>query len=157
MSEHAPKIAIARADPHLPELTAMIRELDQYMAALYPAASNHLVDVDTLAQPRVRFFGVSVNGVYCGCGAIMLHGQEYAEVKRIFVRPVQRGLGLARSLLQRLEEEARAEAISLLRLETGISQPEALALFEHSGYVRCRAFGDYPVDDPYSVFMEKRI
>jgi putative acetyltransferase len=157
MPDQEQKISIERTDPRLPALTAMIRKLDRYMASLYPAESNHLVDVDALAQPTVRFFGVTVDGVYCGCGAIMLHGRDYAEVKRMFIEPVRRGLGLAARLLQRLEDEARREGINLLRLETGPLQPEALGLFARSGFVRCGPFGDYPVDDPNSVFMEKRI
>lgn len=52
---------------------------------------------------------------------------------------------------------ARLQGITLMRLETGISQPEALALFEACGFTRCGPFGDYPADDPYSVFMERRL
>ena len=157
MTERTPVISISLADPRTPELSMIIRELDRELEALYPAESNHLVDIDTLAQPTVKFFGVSVDRECCGCGAILLYTPEYAEIKRVFVRPARRGLGLGRRLLQTLEEEARRASVHLLRLETGTFQPEALALFEHAGFVRCGSFGDYPADDPYSVFMEKRI
>lgn len=152
-----PTIVIARTDPGTPEIAAMVHELDRYMNELYPAESNHLVDLDSLAQPAVRFFGVRVDGEFRGCGAIMLHGQEYAEVKRVFVAPSARGLGLGHRIIATLEDAARKEEISILRLETGISQPEAIGLFKAAGFRRCGPFGDYPEDDPYSVFMEKAI
>ena len=66
-----------------------------------------------------------------------------------------RGLGLAKQLMQRIEEEARACGRMIARLETGIHQPESLGLYRRLGYVDRGAFGDYPADDPNSVFMEK--
>jgi putative acetyltransferase len=150
-------VLIEKIDPRVPEVTAMIGELDRHMGDLYPAESLYLMDPDALVQPDVRFFAAKVNGAFCGCGAINLHDRAYAEVKRVFVMPTTRGLGLGRRILATLEEAARYEGFSLLRLETGISQPEALALFEASGFHRCAAFGAYPADDPYSVFMEKRL
>jgi putative acetyltransferase len=129
------------------------------MQGLYPAESNHLVDVETLARPDVHFFAATVDGTPRGCGAIMLRADDggYAEVKRIFVSPAARGLGLGRRIVAHLEATARAQGLSLMRLETGPYQPEALALFAASGFVNCGPFGDYPTDDPLSVFMEKRI
>lgn len=150
-------VSIHRVDPRQPEVTSMIRELDRYMQSLYPAESNHLVDIDTLAQPSVRFFAATVDGTAAGCGAIMLQPGGYAEIKRVYVRPGNRGLGLGRRILETLEQETRAEGLATMRLETGISQPEALSLFEAMGFARRGAFGDYPVDDPYSVFMEKTL
>ena len=91
-----------------------------------------------------------------GCGGILL-ASGYAEIKRIFVSPQSRGLGIGRRLLTTLETEARSLGFDLLRLETGIYQPEALALFEVMGFTTCPSFGDYPPDDPNSIFMEKRV
>ena len=150
-------VSIEMVDPRIPEIIEMIQELDHYMGRLYPAESNHLMDIDSLVQRDVRFFAAKVNGAFRACGAIKLHGQDYAEVKRVYVMPNTRGLGLGRRILARLEESARHEGITLMRLETGISQPEALGLFEASGFRRCSAFGGYPADDPYSVFMEKQL
>ncbi len=150
-------IIVERADPRLPQITELVRELDRYMEALYPAESNHLLDIEALAAPDIRFFAVRMDGGYCGCGAIRVHGQDYAEVKRIFVAPSARGHGIARHILARLEDETRNLGLSLLRLETGIYQPEALALFAAMGFAKCGPFGDYPADDPMSVFMEKKL
>ena len=150
-------VSIEGVDPRIPEVIGMIRELDLYMGRLYPAESNHLMDIHSLVQPDVRFFAAQVNGAFRACGAIKLYGKDYAEVKRVYVMPNTRGLGLGRRMVATLEEAARRENIGLMRLETGIFQPEALALFEASGFRRCSAFASYPADDPYSVFMEKRL
>ena len=154
-----PTITITRVDPRNAEITALVHELDRYMQGLYPAESNHLVDVETLARPDVHFFSVAVDGLPRGCGAIMLRAEDggYAEVKRIFVSPAARGLGLGHKIIAHLEATARAEGLSLMRLETGPYQPEALSLFAAAGFVKRGHFGDYPADDPLSVFMEKRL
>ena len=150
-------ISIERVDPRNAAVTALIRELDAYMGGLYPAESNHLVDVETLAKPDVHFFAVMVDGNYRGCGAIMLQAEGYAEVKRIFVSPKARGLGLGRRIIAQLEAATREAGLTLMRLETGTLQPEALSLFAATGFARCGPFGGYPTDDPYSIFMEKRL
>ena len=152
-----PAIAIERVDPREPEVSALIHELDRYMGGLYPAESNHLVDIETLAGADVHVFAARLDGRYCGCGAIMVRREGYAEVKRVFVSPAARGHGVGRLLLERLAEDTREAGLSLMRLETGTLQPEALGLFEAMGFARCGRFGDYPADDPYSVFMERRI
>jgi putative acetyltransferase len=109
-----------------------------------------------LASPDIRFFVLREKGLALGCGALWLHG-DYGEVKRVYVKPEARGRRLGHVILKRLEEEARALGLRLLKLETGIKQPEALGLFKACGFVICGPFGDYPTDDPNSVFMEKRI
>lgn len=154
-SAENPEITVAPADPRAPEILAMIAELDALMHALYPIESAHLTDPATLADANNRFFAAAVNGEFLGCGGILVTDKGYGEVKRIFVSPRARGLGLARAVMERLEHEARALGLSRLKLETGIHQPEALALFERQGYTECARFGDYPEGDPNSVFYEK--
>ena len=80
----------------------------------------------------------------------------YAEVKRMFVLPAARGLKLGQRILDRLEEQARREGITCVRLETGIHQAAALALYRGAGYVEREPFGEYQ-PDPLSVFMEKTL
>jgi putative acetyltransferase len=149
-------ILITIADPGDPPVTAMVEELDAYLVPLYPAESNHLLDIETLRQPEMRFFAAWRGAEVVAIGGCWLHG-DYAEVKRIYVTPSARGLGLAKQLMQRIEEEAIANGRLLARLETGIHQPESLGLYRRLGYVDRGAFGDYPADDPNSVFMEKRL
>ena len=66
-----------------------------------------------------------------------------AEVKRMYVAPAARGLGVARRMLARLEEAAAAADAEAMILETGTAQPEAMALYESSGYARIENFGHY--------------
>jgi putative acetyltransferase len=78
----------------------------------------------------------------------------YGELKRMYVPPESRGKGLGAALLGFLEQQAVAHDCRLLRLETGIRQPDALRLYARAGYVECAPFGEYR-PDPNSVFMEK--
>lgn len=149
-------VLITIADPAHPPVRAMVEELDAYLVPLYPAESNHLLDIETLRQPEMRFFAAFRGEEVLAIGGCWLHG-EYAEIKRIYVTPAARGLGLAKRMMQRIEDEALTSGRLLARLETGIHQPESLGLYRRLGYADRDAFGDYPADDPNSVFMEKRL
>ena len=149
-------VVITIADPAHPPVRAMVEELDAYLVPLYPAESNHLLDIETLRQPEMRFFAAHRGDEVVAIGGCWLHG-DYAEVKRIYVTPAARGLGLAKLMMQRIEAEAMACSRLIARLETGIHQPESLGLYRRLGYVDRGAFGDYPTDDPNSVFMEKML
>lgn len=132
----------------------LIAELDGLMAELYPAESNFLLEPEALSGPDALFLAGLVDGEPLACGAVVFC-DDYGEVKRIFVSPRVRGLGLAKRILDRLEAAARERRLSVLRLETGRRQPEALALFASHGFRMRGAFGDYPADDPFSLFLEK--
>lgn len=147
-------VTIAAESARQDDVIALIHELDDYQRALYPPESNHLLGVDALLQPDVRFFVARRGGEPLGCGALRIDAGGWGEVKRMFVRPAARGERLGRRLLQRIEEEARREGLAWLRLETGIHQPEALGLYRAAGYVERGPFGEYG-PDPLSVFMEK--
>ena len=134
----------------------MLARLDAYCAALYPAESNHLLDIASLMQGDVLFLVArDVDGAAVGCAALV-NRQEYGEVKRMFVDERRRGLGTGRKLLEHLVMFARMSGLSVLRLETGIHQPEAISLYERMGFERRAPFGDYK-EDPLSLFMEMRL
>ena len=148
-------IRIQIVDPRQPEFRAMLLDSENYMASLYPAQSNHILDIETLCQPQMLFFGAFVDDVAQGCGGYWNH-DGYVEIKRLWVSPSARGLGLGHQLLDHFEAAARAKGAALARLETGISQPEATALYEKCGYDYITPFGDYR-PDPLSLFMEKAL
>jgi putative acetyltransferase len=150
-------LTIAREDPRVADVAALIADLDRYMRALYPPESNHLLDIEALARPDIHFFVARQAEAALACGALWCRAADYGEVKRVYVRPQARGRGLAVSLLRQLEATARHNGLPMLRLETGTRQPEALALFTAYGFRRRGPFADYPPDDPLSVFMEKRV
>lgn len=147
---------IAFERPDQPEVVALIDELDAYQKPLYPPESHHGIDVAALMQPHVLFAVARTgDGEAVGCGAVVLN-DGWGELKRMFVRPALRGHGIAQGILAALEDSARERGLPLMRLETGVSQPQALRLYERAGYVRRGHFGDYG-PDPLSVFMEKRL
>ena len=148
-------IRIQIVDPRLPEFGAMLQAGEEYGAALYPAESNHYLDVETLCKPEMHFFGAFVDDVAQGCGGFWAH-DGYVEIKRLWVSPTARGLGLSHKLMGEIEGLAKRKGFSVARLEMGISQPEATALYEKRGYRYVERFGDYK-PDPLSVFMEKAL
>ncbi len=147
---------IALESPDQPEVHALLAASDAYMAALYPPESNHLLDVDALMRPEVKFLVARLDGRAVGCGSIVDSGEGWAELKRMYVSPSVRGRNLGRLLLRNLETLAVANGITRLRLEMGIKQPEALGLYRSAGFVEIEPFGSYR-PDPLSLFMEKVI
>lgn len=149
-------LTIRPEPPDQPEVLAMIAAIDALMASLYPAESNHLLDIAALRDPAVTFLVVRDGGAAVGCGALKRDARGWGEVKRMYVDPDRRGQGIGRRVLAELEAVARSARLRLLRLETGIHNADALALYRNAGFAGCAAFGDY-APDPLSVFMEKRL
>lgn len=150
-------VVIAQESPHQPQTVRLSEELDAYQKALYPADSAHLLDADALGEDNVRLFVAREDGEALGCGALRLDAAAgTGEIKRMWVQPAARGRGIGRALLQRLEQLARAEGCTVLQLQSGIHQPESLALYRAAGYLERGPFGDHR-QDPFSVFMEKML
>ncbi|MDT0377417.1 GNAT family N-acetyltransferase [Streptomyces sp. DSM 42041] len=78
-----------------------------------------------------------------GCGGLRALGDGIGDVKRMYVVPEARGTGVADGVLTALEEGARGQGWSALRLETGDGQPAAVRFYERSGYRRIPNFGAY--------------
>jgi GNAT superfamily N-acetyltransferase len=142
--------------PDTPDAWALITELEAELEPLYPRASRHGYSVERLIAESVAFFVIRDEGVPAGCGGVKLFGTEYGEIKRMYVRPRFRGLGLAKLMLAHLAEYAREGRIGLLRLETGIHQHAAIGLYEQMGFYPIPPFGAYE-EDPLSRFYEKSI
>ncbi|NNJ11801.1 GNAT family N-acetyltransferase [Chloroflexales bacterium ZM16-3] len=149
-------ITITAERPDSPEASALVMELDELLIPLYPAESHHGLDVRSLIAEGVAFFVLRVDGAPAGCGGVKRYGAEYGEIKRMFVRPQFRGRGLSKLMLGHLEAYTRDQGVPILRLETGVLQHEAIALYERMGYVEVGPFGDYQ-PDPHSCFYEKRL
>jgi len=142
--------------PDTPDAMLLIAELEDHLAPLYPVESRHGFSVEKLIREQVAFFVMRQEGVPAGCGGVKLFGTEYGEVKRMYVRSQFRGLGLSKLILNHLADYAVAQGVSLLRLETGIYQAEAISLYERWGFRQIPPFGEYKAD-PLSLFYEKRI
>jgi ribosomal protein S18 acetylase RimI-like enzyme len=87
---------------------------------------------------------MSVNGAPAGCGGFTPLGEDSAYLKRMWIAPEARGLGLGRRLLSELEEKARSLGYRFVRLETHKALPEAQQLYRSSGYSEVAAFNDEP-------------
>jgi len=134
----------------------LIAELEAHLAPMYPSESRHGYSVEKLLKLQVAFFVIRQNGVPVGCGGVQLFGNDYGEIKRMYVRPQFRGLGLAKLILDQLADYARNHGVELLRLETGIHQHAAIGLYKRAGFQSIPPFGEYK-PDPLSRFYEKRI
>lgn len=149
-------IVIAVELPRQPEIIRLLQLSDAYAASLYPAESNHLVDVSSLEKPGVEFLVARRDGVVVGCCGLVDAGDGTAEIKRMFVDPAARGLKIGKLLLEAVIDGARRAGREAVRLETGIYQPEAIGLYRAYGFIDVPPFGRYR-EDPLSIFMEKRL
>lgn len=137
------------------EFIALIAALDARQETLYPAESNHLLDLSQLPPQTVIATAIrSPQGEAVGCGAIVLSEEGFGEMKRVYIDPQHRGQQLGEKLLAALEAKARQRDCHTLRPETGIHQHAAIALYTRNGYQTRCAFAPYQ-PDPLSVFMEK--
>ena len=104
--------------------------------------------------PAGEFFVAYLHGEAIGCGAVKHHGGAPAEIKRMWIAPAARGLGLGRRLLDVLEGCARSGGARLARIETSGSLTEALALYRSTGWVEVPPFNEEPFADHW---FEKRL
>jgi GNAT superfamily N-acetyltransferase len=149
-------LLIVAERPDTTDAQRLITELDEHLTLLYPSESRHGFSVEKLLAEEVAFFVMRYNEELAGCGGLKVFPGDYAEVKRMWVRPHFRGRGFAKGMLEHLSDYARQQQIDLLRLETGIYQTEAIGLYERCGFQRIGPFGEYRLD-PLSLFYEKRI
>jgi len=156
MSADGMSVVIAEERPDSPDAVALIGELDDHLGALYAVQSRHGFSVEKLLRDGVKFFIARDGGRPAGCGGVLLVGREYAEVKRMYVRPAFRGRRIGRLMLDHLVEHARQHGLTVIRLETGIHQREAIALYEARGFRKIPPFGPYR-DDPVSLCYELRL
>ena len=147
---------IQRERPDTTDAIALITELEAELEPLYPRTSRHGYSVEKLIAQNVAFLLIRHDDAPAGCGGVQFFGTEYGELKRMYVRPEFRSRGLARLMLNHLEDYARSQEIGILRLETGIYQYAAIGLYERMGYLGIPPFGAY-WDDPLSMFYEKQV
>jgi putative acetyltransferase len=149
-----PNLVVAVESPRSAEAAALLAELDGELLERYPRHAIHGVELQQLEDDRGFFVVARLDSRAVGCGAVRLLEAVVGEVKRMYVRPQARRRGIARAVLVKLEETARALGIHTLRLETGTRQPEAIALYEGEGYRPIPCFGEY-ASDPFSACYEK--
>ena len=139
-----------------PDVEKLLRLGEEFALSLYPPQSCYLLDVGELEHADVTVFVARVDGEASGMAALVDKHDGSAELKRLFIDDAARGLGLARQLLERIEEFGSAAGAHVIQLETGPRSFAAIALYTSSGYQGIANFGQY-VDDPHSVCMEKEL
>ena len=146
----SPELLLARVAFGHPDAMAMIAAVQGEYVARYGGEDETPLDHAMFDPPRGSFFVGYLDGRPVASGAwrrrddvAALDSTSTAEIKRMYVDPAVRGLGLARAMLAHLERTAFEAGASVSILETGTLQPEAIALYESSGYVEVPKFGFY--------------
>jgi GNAT superfamily N-acetyltransferase len=138
---------------------SVVRALEERVQAeyvvRYGGPDRTQMDPDGFDPPAGAFLVGWVDDVAVACGGFRAHGAD-AEIKRMYVPAEHRGKGYARMILRALEDAARAAGYPRINLETGTAQPEALALYESSGYTPIPGFGFYK-DAPQSRSFGKTL
>jgi GNAT superfamily N-acetyltransferase len=133
-----------------PDVTALVLAAEDELFTRYPGTTRSPLD------PHARFVVAYVLGRPVGCGGIVPSAPGVGEIRRMFVLPAHRRAGVARRILAALERRATAQGWDSIILETGVNQPEAIALFDSSDYQRTEPYGRY-IGNPYSVCFTKKL
>jgi DNA-binding MarR family transcriptional regulator len=119
-------------------------ELDERFSAGFDPALSIPADAHELVPPSGVLLIARLREKPVGCGALKFHGDDPTELKRMWVSPAARGLGVGRRILQELERHAREAGVAVLRLETNRALTEAIDLYRRSGYLEVDAFNQEP-------------
>ena len=135
---------------------ALVARVQQEYVERYGGPDETVLDPAEFVAPRGAFFVGFLGGeaVVCGGWRSLPEWPGTAEIKRMYVAPEHRRRGLARLLLTHIEESARTAGYERLWLETGMHQPEAMALYASEGYEPIDGYGHYK-DAPLARPMGK--
>jgi GNAT superfamily N-acetyltransferase/DNA-binding MarR family transcriptional regulator len=144
----AAAVQVTECDPRHLDARACLRayfsELSRRFDGGFDPDRSISADDEELTPPAGLLLVAAQYGEPVGCGALKFHGDGPAEIKRMWVSPAVRGLGLGRRLLAELEARAAARGVGTLRLETNRALDEAIGLYRDSGYREVAAFNDEP-------------
>lgn len=128
-------------------LRAYIEELEQRIGARFDPTRGPTAEPHELVPPHGVFLLARLEGTPVGCGALKIRGDGGAEIKRMWISPTVRGLGIATRLLEGLEAQARQSGVARIVLDTSRFHTEALALYRKRGYVEIPPYNDNPYAD----------
>lgn len=147
--------AVDPAHPHARHcLREYFAELHRRFDAGFDPARSRLADPTEMRPPAGVFCVATLRGEPVGCGGLRFHGEAPTELKRMWVDPAARGLGVGRRLLAELESRAAANGSRTVRLDTNGSLTEALAMYRSAGYREVEPFNDEQYADHW---FEKRL
>jgi GNAT superfamily N-acetyltransferase len=144
-----------------PDAAALVARVQEEYVERYGGPDETPLEPEMFDPPEGLFLVAYLDGVPVATGAWRrtdvraLGGSLGAEIKRMYVVPEERGRGLARRILAELEATAVAAGYDLMVLETGLMQPEAIGLYESSGYLPVERFGHYRDSDLNRCFGKR--
>jgi putative acetyltransferase len=151
-------LVIEKAESPTEEVRALIAALEADLSPHYAPNQRHGLKLEAIFQPHIHFFLAREAGEALGCAGVALY-RDFAEVKRMYVRPQARGQGVADALMERLTQVAHDHGLAILKLETGDKQQAAIRFYARAGFRTCGDFEPYssmPAENiATSVFMEK--
>jgi GNAT superfamily N-acetyltransferase len=142
-----------------PDAVRLIADVQQEYVVRYGGIDETPTDPGEFAPPEGLFVVGYLDGTPVACGGWRALGGAAgpeAEVKRMYVAPVARGRGFARAVLEKLERTVADAGLRRVILETGLAQPEAIALYTSSGYTPIESFGIHR-DSPNSRCFAKAL
>jgi GNAT superfamily N-acetyltransferase len=153
-----PRSVVVRRHLHHPDVSPMLRQLDNELTTTEPDGGTCFLRLDTeeVTGDAGAFFVAYVDGVASACGAYRRIGPHTAEVKRMWAEPAMRGSKIGAAVLDTIESHAVTAGMRELKLETGEHLVPAVALYRKFGFAECKPWGEY-VDSPLSYCMRKSL
>ena len=144
----ASAVAIEPADPASEDarlcIEAYFRELEERFETGFDPARTVSANPEELVPPAGQFLIARLDGRAVGCGGLKVKGRKLGEIKRMWVAPDARGLGIAQRLLDAIEEQAVRMGLHTLQLDTNRALKEARALYTRNGYREIPRYNDNP-------------
>lgn len=146
-------VELVEIDPASPRAEAAVARYFAELGQRFPSGFDPVAYGSSSADDeRQRFVLATRDGITVGCGTLRPLGDGIAEIKRMWVDPAARGLGLGRRLLAHLEALAARDGRHTVRMDTNASLTEAITLYERAGYRRVARYNDNPYAE---VWFEK--
>ena len=149
-------IVVKQENPHDAVCIQLIHDLSAELGERYGDDGTAFFNLDDVMVSRACFVVAWSGNIPVGCGALRPLSDDIVEIKRVFVKSDFRGQGISRVIMATLETLATEFEYTSIRLETGTKQPEAIKLYESSGYTQVDPFPPYDTD-PLSICYEKHL
>ena len=131
-----------------PEVDDLLKKHFIELRSVSPAGSTHVLDIDGLKNPSIKFWSLWENEKLTGCGALKFLDENHGEFKSIRVADQYRGKGYGQKIIAHLIAEAKELKIKKISIETGSGEffKSARRLFKNFGFEKCEPFSHYKAD-----------
>ena len=131
-----------------PEVDELLKKHFIELRSVSPAGSTHVLDIDGLKDPSIKFWSLWENEKLMGCGALKFLNENHGEFKSIRVADLYRGKGYGEKIISYLIQKSKKLNIKRISIETGSGEffKSARKLFKKSGFKKCEPFSHYKFD-----------